>query len=53
MSLYNWLLEFKTKEEIARELVALAKENAALLDRAGAAETEVFWLKVAERNKTK
>jgi hypothetical protein len=49
MSLYRYLLERKTKEELARELVALAKENAALRDRASVAEVEVFWLKVAER----
>jgi hypothetical protein len=51
MSLYAWLLDNKTREQLARELVALAKENAALMDRAGAAETELFWMRVAERNK--
>jgi hypothetical protein len=50
MSLYNWLLANKTKEQIAKELVHLAHENAALKDRAGAAETELFWMKVKERN---
>lgn len=50
MSLYNWLLEHKSREQLARELVALAKENAVLKDRAGAAETELFWVNAIERN---
>lgn len=50
MSLYSWLLDHRTKEELARQLVATAKENAALRDQVGALETEIFWMKVAERN---
>ena len=50
MNLYAWLLAHRTKEELARELVETAKENAALRNKAGALETEIFWMKVAERD---
>lgn len=50
MSLYNHLLNTRSKEELAKELASTAKENAALRDRAHIAETELFWMKVAERN---
>lgn len=50
MSLIHHLITTRTPHELAKELAALARENAALLDRAGAAETELFWMKVAERD---
>ena len=50
MSLIHHLITTRTPHDLAKELAAMARENAALLDRAGAAETELFWMKVAERN---
>lgn len=50
MSLYNHLLATRTKEDLAKELVATAKENAALRDQVDALKHEVFWLRAAERN---
>lgn len=51
MSLVDWLLETRSHLELAKELAATAKENAALRDRVFALEVELFWMKVAERNK--
>jgi|GEM_PF-6547434 len=49
MALVEYLLSSRTPLELAKELAQHAKENAALRDRVGALETELFWLKVAER----
>lgn len=49
MSLYNFLLDTRTKEELAKLLVATAKENASLKDEAHIAQTELFWIKAAGR----
>lgn len=53
MSLYNHLITTRTKEQLAKELAALAHENAALRDQVDALKHEVFWLRVAERDKEK
>lgn len=50
MSLTDWLLEHRTKLELAKELAATAKENAQLRNRVFELEHEVFWMKAAERN---
>ena len=42
------LLDHRTPEELARELAASAKENAALKNRVHALEHELFWMKAAE-----
>lgn len=44
MSLYTYLLEHRTKEELAKELAAMARERAALQNRVGELETKLFWL---------
>lgn len=49
MSLVDFLLEKRTPLELAKELAATAKENAALKDRVFALEHEIFWMRVAER----
>lgn len=53
MSLVDWLLDKRTKLELAKELAQLAHENAALRNRVDALEHEVFWMKAAERIPTK
>lgn len=50
MSTYDWLMQARTKEELARELVATVKENIVLRDAVGARDVELFWMKVAERD---
>jgi predicted RecB family nuclease len=47
MSLYDHLLATRTKEALAKELAATAKENASLRDRVDALEHELFWLRAA------
>lgn len=50
MSLVDWLLDKRTPLELAKELAATAKENAALKNRVFELEVELFWMKAAERN---
>lgn len=50
MSLVAFLLEKRTPLELAKELAATAKENAALRNKVFALEHEIFWLRAAERN---
>lgn len=49
MTLAEYLLKHRTPVELARELAALAKAHAALKDRVGALEHELFWMHAAER----
>lgn len=49
MTLAEYLLKYRTPAELARELAASAKENAALKNRVHALEHELFWMKAAER----
>jgi hypothetical protein len=49
MNLVEYLLKSRTKEELAKELAAHARENAALRDRAGELEHRLFWTEVALR----
>lgn len=49
MTLAEYLLKYRTPEELACELAAKAKENAALKDRVGALEHELFWMRAVER----
>lgn len=49
MSLVNHLMASRTPLELAKDLAATAKENAALRQRAYELEIELFWLRVAER----
>lgn len=49
MSLVDYLHDNRTPMELAKELARTAHENAALRDKLGAAEMELFWMKVAER----
>jgi hypothetical protein len=42
----------KSHLELAKELAATAKENAALKERLARAETEIFWMKVSDRDDT-
>ena len=51
MNLFDFLLESRTKLELAKELAQLAKENAQLKNRVFELEHEVFWMKAVERNK--
>lgn len=50
MSTYDFLMEHRTKEELARELVATVKDNIRLRDAVGVQEVELFWMKVVERD---
>lgn len=50
MNSYEFLLANWTKEELAKVLLATTKENITLRDKCGALETEIFWMKVKERN---
>lgn len=45
MSLYDQLLT-RTREDLAKELAATAKENAHLREQVFRLETELFWLRV-------
>ena len=49
MSLVDYLFTNRTPMELAKELARSAHENAALRDKLGAAELELFWMKAAER----
>lgn len=49
MSLVDYLHDNRTPMELAKELARSAHENAALRDKLGAAELELFWMKAAER----
>ncbi len=46
MSLYNWLMDHRTKEQLAKELAKTALDNAHYRNRVHELETEMFWLKV-------
>lgn len=48
MNLRTYLLESRTKEELASELARVVKENVILKDKAFALEVENFWLKAKE-----
>jgi hypothetical protein len=48
MSLVDQLLATRTPLELAKELAATAKDNAALCERVARLETELFWLKVPQ-----
>jgi hypothetical protein len=50
MSLVDWLLNSRTPLRLAQELAAHAKENAALRNRVGELEHELFWTKVRQRD---
>lgn len=50
MSLVEHLLESRSPLELAKELAAMAKENAHLKNRVFELEHEVFWMKATERN---
>lgn len=50
MNLIAWLLKSRTPAELAIDLAAHAKENAALRDRVGQLEHELFWTKVRQRD---
>lgn len=43
MSLVEFLLDTRTPLELAKELAAMAKRNAALEDEVGQLKTELFW----------
>lgn len=45
MSLYDWLLANRTREQLAKELAATARQLAHAQDRVHELETELFWLK--------
>lgn len=47
-NLTEYLLKSRTPLELACELAAQAKENAALKDRIHALKHELFWMRVAE-----
>lgn len=46
--LVDWLLNNRTKEELASEVKKLAHENAALRNRVGVLEHEIFWIRATE-----
>lgn len=48
MSLFDYLLQHRTPQELAKEPAQQARENAALKDRVDALEHELFWMKVRE-----
>lgn len=50
MSLVDWLLDNRSKLELAKELAQTAKEKAALQDKVFQLEHELFWMKSVERN---
>jgi hypothetical protein len=50
MSLYEHFIATRTKEELAKEAVRLAKEWVKLKDRVHELEHENFWLKAKERD---
>lgn len=49
MSLFDFLMQHRDKHELAKELAALARENAALKNRIHELEHEVFWLRAKEK----
>lgn len=49
MSLVEWLLDSRSKRELAKELAATAKDKAALQDKVFQLEHELFWMKAKER----
>ena len=50
MSLYDWLLTNRSKEELAKELAKTARDLAHAQNRVHEVETELFWLKVQLKN---
>lgn len=53
MSLVDFLFKERTKLELAKELAATAKENAALKNEVHRLEHELFWMHAADRRKDK
>jgi hypothetical protein len=51
MDLVAHLLATRTPLQLAKELAATAKENAALRDQLHAAKHEIFWLRVREEGR--
>lgn len=49
VSFTDHLCETKTKLELAKMLVQVAKENAALRDRVGELTHRIFWTEVQQR----
>jgi hypothetical protein len=49
VSLVDWLLQSRTPLELAKELAAKARENAALKDEVGRLKHENFWIQVSQR----
>jgi hypothetical protein len=47
--LFDCIMEMD-RQEVARQLAAHVRENAALRDRVGALEHELFWMKAVERD---
>lgn len=50
MRLVDWLVKSRTPLELAKELAATAKQNAALLDEVDRLKHELFWTQVTQRN---
>ena len=50
MSLVDFLMDKRTKLELAKELAATAKENAMLKNLVHMLEHEAFWMKSAEND---
>lgn len=50
MSHASHLFHTRTPMELAEMVAALARENARLKDQVGALQTELFWMKVKERD---
>jgi hypothetical protein len=51
MSLIDHLMK-RDKLDLAKELSKTARENAALRDEIGKRDTELFWMKVKERDQS-
>ena len=52
MSLYNWLIANRTKEQRAKELTQTARDLAHAQNRVHEVETELFWLKAQHEKQT-
>lgn len=53
MSLYDYLMDTRDKTSLAKEVVKLAHENAALKNRVHELEHELFWHTAAISTKDK
>lgn len=51
MSLYNWLMQERTKEQLAKELAQTAKDKAALQNEVFLLQHELFWMKATKENR--